>query len=234
MILIKSKKQIILEGRYDSFTRIISNDIFRSIKETEGDTEDIHNIDLPYDVNGEERYGHESGLGIEFDLRIQRTDNTILYGNRELPYHINTYVAVDDAVVMEVVIDETYGREFYEEMFYKINEDVRHELEHHLQNIFDDRQQPIQDTAKYETVFAHHMDPSEVEALVRGFHRRAKLEKKPLDIVMLEDIKKEIIDGNLTSEEGDTLLKTWVKYAVNNLPNVNYSNKFRRQFIINK
>ena len=147
-MMIKSKKQILLEGRYDSFTRIISKDIFRSIKETEGDTEDKHYIDLPYDVNGEERYGHESGLGIEVDLRIQRTDNTIIYGNRELPYHINTYVATDDVLVMEVTIDETYGREFYEEMFYKINEDVRHELEHHLQNIFDDRQQPIQDTTR--------------------------------------------------------------------------------------
>jgi len=178
-MMIKSKKQILLEGRYDSFTRIISNDIFRSIKETEGDLEHTHQIDLPYDINGEKRYGHESGLGVEVDLIIERTDNTILYGNRELPYYIKTYVDTDDVVVMEVTIDETYGRNFYEEMFYKINEDVRHELEHHLQNIFDDRQQPIQDTVNYETVFAHHMDPSEVEALVRGFHRRAKLEKNP-------------------------------------------------------
>ena len=234
-MMIKSKKQILLEGRYDSFTRIISNDIFRSIKETEGDTEDMHNIDLPYDVNGEERYGHESGLGIEVDLRIQRTDNTIIYGNRELPYHINTYVATDDVVVMEVVIDETYGREFYEEMFYKINEDVRHELEHHLQNIFDDREQPnIPNTADYETVFAHHMDPSEVEALVIGFHRRAKLEKKPLDIVMLDDIKKEIMDGNITADEGDTLLQTWITYAVKKISKFNVSAPTRRRLSFKK
>jgi hypothetical protein len=234
MILIKSKKQIILEGRYDSFTRIISNDIFRSIKETEGDLEHTHQIDLPYDVNGEERYGHESGLGVEVDLIIERTDNTILYGNRELPYYIKTYVDTDDVVDMEVTIDETYGRNFYEEMFYKINEDVRHELEHHLQNIFDDRQQPIQDTVNYETVFAHHMDPSEVEALVRGFHRRAKLEKKPLDIVMLEDIKKEIMDGNITADEGDTLLQTWLTYAVKNISKFEVSSATRRRFSLKK
>jgi len=233
-MMIKSKKQILLEGRYDSFTRIISNDIFRSIKETEGDLEHTHQIDLPYDINGEKRYGHESGLGVEVDLIIERTDNTILYGNRELPYYIKTYVDTDDVVVMEVTIDETYGRNFYEEMFYKINEDVRHELEHHLQNIFDDRQQPIQDTVNYETVFAHHMDPSEVEALVRGFHRRAKLEKKPLDIVMLDDIQKEIMDGNITASEGDTLLQAWLTYAVKKISKFDVSAPTRRRFSLKK
>ena len=123
-------------------------------------------------------------------------------------------------------------KKYYEEMFYKINEDVRHEVEHYLQNIFSDRQQPLQDTADYETTFAHHMDPSEVEALVHGFYRRAKLEKRPLDEVMLEDIQKDIQDGNLTPDEGDTLLRIWVKYAVRNLPHAKYSNSFRRKFIV--
>ena len=78
------------------------------------------------------------------------------------------------------------------------------------------------------------MDPSEVEALVHGFYRRAKLEKKPLDVVMLEDIQKDIIDGNLTPEEGDTLLQIWTKYAVNKLPKTQFTNSFKRKFIIQK
>jgi hypothetical protein len=119
-------------------------------------------------------------------------------------------------------------------MFYKINEDVRHEIEHYLQNIFKDRQQPLQDTADYNTTFAHHMDPSEVEALVHGFYRRAKLEKRPIDVVMIEDVQKDIQDGNLTPDEGDTLLSVWVKYAVNKLPHAKYSNSFRRKFIVQK
>jgi hypothetical protein len=137
--------------------------------------------------------------------------------------------------VVEVIIDDTYGREHYEQMFYKISEDVRHEVEHYLQDIFPDRQQPdIPNTADYETIFTHHMDPSEVEALVHGFYRRAKLEKRPLDEVMLEDIQKDIQDGNLTPDEGDTLLNTWVSYAIKNLPQAKYSNSFRRKFIIQK
>ena len=235
--MIKSTKQILSEGRYDSFTRMISKDIVKSVKETEGDMEHTHQIDLPYDITGEEEYTFnfkEKSLGIEVELFINRTEDEISIGHREVPYYINSYVSEDDNLVMEMVIDESYGRSYYEEMFYKINEDVRHEIEHYLQNIFKDRQQPLQDTADYNTTLAHHMDPSEVEALVHGFYRRAKLEKRPLDVVMLEDIQKDIQDGNLTPEEGDTLLSVWVKYAVNKLPKAQYSNSFKRKFIIQK
>ena len=201
-----SKKQIISEGRYDSFTRMISNHIIQSVKETEGDVEHTNQIDLPYDITGEEEYifdFKENSLGLEVELYINRTEDTITIGHREVPYYINTYISEDDNLVMEMIIDESFGRKYYEEMFYKINEDVRHEVEHYLQNIFSDRQQPIQDTASYETTFAHHMDPSEVEALVHGFYRRAKLEKRPLDEVMLEDIHKDMQDGNLTPSDRD-------------------------------
>tara|TARA_R110000868_G_scaffold196183_1_gene442061 strand:+ start:1155 stop:1856 length:702 start_codon:yes stop_codon:yes gene_type:complete len=232
-----NKKQIILEGRYDSFTRVISNDIFKTIKETEGNTEHTNQIDLPYDINGEESYifnFNEKNLSLDVELFIKRSEDTINLGNREIPYYIRTYISEDDVLVMEILIDESYGRSFYEEIFYKINEDVRHEIEHYLQNIFKDRNQPLQNTADYNTTFAHHMDPSEVEALVHGFYRRAKLEKRPLDVVMSEDIQKDIQDGNLTIVEGNTLLSIWTKYAVNKLPKAQFSNSFKRQFIVDK
>jgi len=245
-----NKQKILSEGRYDSFVREIVKDIFSSIKETEGELDDTTSFELPYDLTGEEEYIHESGVKIPVEVRVLRTDETITYGNRELPYHVNSYVSDDDFLVLEVVIDETYGREFYEEMFYKISEDVRHEIEHYIQELdrlekeagkeekerrFKDRQQPLRpDTSGYETTFEHHMDPSEVEALVHGFYRRAKLEKKPLDVVMMEDIKKDILDGNLTPEEGDILLTTWLRYSIKNLPKAQYSNETKRRIVIQK
>ena len=144
-----NKKQIISEGRYDSFTRIISNHIIQSVKETEGDIvgsrlEHTDQIDLPYDITGEEEYVFnfkEKNLKLEVELFINRTEDVVTVGNREVPYYINTYISEDDNLVMEMVIDESFGRKYYEEMFYKINEDVRHEIEHYLQYIFSDRQQ---------------------------------------------------------------------------------------------
>ena len=245
-----NKQKILSEGRYDSFVREITKDIFSSIKKTEGELDDATSFELPYDLTGEEEYIHETGIKIPVEVRVLRTDETITYGNRELPYYVNSYVSDDDFLVLEVVIDETYGREFYEEMFYKISEDVRHEIEHYIQELdrlekeagkeekerrFKDRQQPLRpDTSGYETTFEHHMDPSEVEALVHGFYRRAKLEKKPLDVVMMKDIKKDILDGNLTPEEGDTLLTTWLKYALKKLPKAQYSNETKRRIVIQK
>lgn len=233
--MMKSKTQILLEGRYDSFVREIVKDIMYYIKGSEGEKDEPIDFSLPYDKNGEEFYSHESGAEIEVDLVVLRTEDTITHGNREVPFYINCYVSTDDVLVVEVVIDETYGREYYEQIFYKISEDIRHEVEHYLQDIFPDRQQAlVPSTSEYETTFEHHMDPAEVEALVHGFYRRAKQEKKPLDIVMLTDIQQDIQDGNLTPNEGDTLLKTWVDYAVKKLPQAQYSNSFKRQFIIQK
>jgi hypothetical protein len=232
----KINKNILLEGRYDSFTRRISNDIMRSIKSTENNSDDDTTFfELPYDESGGDNYTHESGLSIPVDLRVRRINDTILYGDKELPYYIKSYVSDDDFLVMEVIIDNTYGKNFYQEMFYKINEDIRHEMEHFLQDILPNRQKSnVPNTADYETVFDHHMDPSEVEALTHGFYRRAKLEKKPLDVVMMSDIEKDITDGNITTEEGDILLQTWLKYAFENLPHANYSDDIKRRVVFQK
>ncbi len=226
--MIKTKAQILSEGRYDSFTRFVSRVVMKSLKETEGYTEDLHSYDLPYDITGEEVFEHESGISFELELTIIRTDGEVKQYNKRIPYHVNTFVSVDDVLVMEIIIDESFGKDYYEEIFYKINEDVRHEVEHYVQelanteeykDIYKDRQQPKQNTAEYETVFKHHMDPSEVEALVMGFHRRAKLEKKPLSSIMKNDLNKDIEKGNLNQEEADILFKTWFNYAKRRISN---------------
>mgnify|MGYP005990498859 CR=1 FL=1 len=231
-----NKKDILLEmGRYDSLTRRISNDIFSEIKKSEGKL-GITRIELPWDTKQIPTYNHESGLVIEVALVISRTKDTILYGNRELPYYVFTYLADEDSIVVEVSLDELYGKSFYEEIFYKINEDVRHEIEHLLQEMGNgDREVlDLKNSSNYETTFDHHKDKGEVAALVHGFYRRAKLEKKPIDIIMLVDLKKDIVDGKITPEEADKLLQLWINYSMKNLPKAQYTQKLRRRFILNK
>lgn len=231
-----NKKDILLEmGRYDSLTRRISNDIFSEIKKSEGEL-GITRIELPWDIKEIPAYSHESGLVIEVALVISRTKDTILYGNRELPYYVFTYIADDDSIVVEVSLDELYGKSFYEEIIYKINEDIRHEIEHLLQEMgAGDREGlDLKNSSNYETTFDHHKDKGEVAALVHGFYRRAKLEKKPIDIIMLEDLNKDILDGRITVEEADKLIQLWIKYSMNNLPKAQYTPKIKRRFIFEK
>lgn len=248
----KNIKQVVIEGRYDSFTRKIVKDIMSFIKKTEGNLDDEMMFELPYDLNEYATYIHDSGIEFEVSLSIKRTNDTISYGHNDKAYYVNTYIDTDNILVVELILDETYGRIYYQQIFNKINEDVRHEIEHYVQQIdwsekmknkergepnkkrrYQQRQQPLTpNTASYNTTFQHHKDPSEIEALVHGFYRRAKIEKKTLDSIMIDDIKRDIEDGNLTTEEGNTLLRLWVKYAVKNLPHAQYSTNFRRKYII--
>jgi hypothetical protein len=196
----------------------------------------ITRIELPWDIKEIPAYSHESGLVIEVALVINRTKDTILYGNRELPYYVFTYIADEDSLVIEISLDELYGKSFYEEIIYKINEDVRHEIEHLLQEmgVGDREVTDLKNSSEYETTFDHHKDKGEIAALVHGFYRRAKLEKKPLDTIMLGDLQKSIVDGKITPTEADELLQLWVNYSMKNLPKAQYTQKLRRRFILNK
>ena len=225
--MMKTKSKILLEGKYDSFTKMIVNDIMYWVKETEGEIDEVHVFDLPEDG---EYYHKYSDVVIDVDLRIQRVDSEISYGDKEIPYYVNSYVSDDDYLVIELTIDESYGKKYYQEIYYKLNEDIRHEIEHYVQEKgvtqkrFKTRQQPlIPNTADYKTTYLHHKDPSEVEALVHGFYRRAKLEKKPLDVIMTKDLETDIERGNLTKKEAEDLFSIWLKYARRNLPHAKYS-----------
>jgi hypothetical protein len=213
------------EGRYDSFVRQITRDIFYNIKQTEGDLDNPTTFYLPED----DFYYHESGIEFELVLEVMRVYESIKNNKKELGFIVNTYIDTENSLVMQIIIDENYGEKVYEELFYKISEDIRHEIEHYVQEIdrkekefgysekerrYKQREQPLMSTAKYKTTFDHHKDPSEVEALVHGFSRRAKLEKKPLELIMRQDLDLEIDSGNLKEKEADilfTILKNKAK-----------------------
>lgn len=241
--MIKTKRQIIIEGRYDSFVRQVAKDVITHVKKTEGELENIVGIHLPEDINDEPFYEHESGVSFDLIVYVNRVNEPFIINGKEVKYSVNSFIDEDDSFVMEILINENYGSTIYEELFYKINEDIRHEIEHYIQLIdkiekidneqkgepeeqrrYRQRQQPeIEDTANYETTFLHHKDPSEVEALVRGFYRRAKLQKKPLDVIMQIELEREISLGDITEEEAKKLFSIWMKYAKRNLPNAKYT-----------
>lgn len=237
-MMIKTKRQIIMEGRYDPFVRQVAKDVMTHIKKTEGQVDTIKTHYLPQEITGEQFYEHEDGFYFDLEVSVKRVDG-LYHNNTKVKYYVNSYIDHNDSFIMEISIDENYGKKIYEDLFYKINEDIRHEIEHFVQFIdkiqqqigepiekrrFKDKQQPeIEDTSDYETTFLHHKDPSEVEALVRGFYRRAKLEKKPLDVVMQNDLEREIGFGEITEEEAKKLFSIWMKYAKRNLPNAKYT-----------
>jgi hypothetical protein len=218
--VIKTKQQILNEGRYDSFTREISNDIMSFVKSTSGEESTVFNI-LPSD---EREYTHESGISFNLHIAIDRNNRLFLRG-KEYPFFVNTFIDYDNEIYMEITLNSKSEPQSYEKLFYKINEDVRHEVEHYTQDRFKDRPEKEGDSAQYDTTFQHHQDPTEVEALVHGFYRRAKIEKQPLDVVMKRDLDDDVSNGNITQREADILLNKWVNFARRRLPQAIYSNQ---------
>jgi len=213
------KKPLLTEGRYDSFSRKITTDIMDTIKTHEGE-KGLYEYNLPND-DSEDVYSHESGISFGVYVYLNKVQE-IKYGDKSYDFFINTFIDEDDEIVLEITIDVNSEPKSYEKIFYKISEDIRHEIEHYSQQIFLDKSKPV-DSSNINSVFKHHLEPSEIEALVHGFYRRAKLEKKPLDVIMLDDLNKEIELGELTKRESEILLNTWVKYAKRRLPNAIYS-----------
>jgi hypothetical protein len=219
-------KTIILEGRYDSATSKVVKDIMSSIKGTVNyPAGDLAMIRLPHDFDGTEEY---EMAGISFDV--------IVYVVRDYFEHENGEITnIDDWVIDSFRIDEEDTLEFriginsnnepqvYSKLYMKLQEDVRHEMEHILQDMgIGDRPTQIPETGD-ESTYEHHSKLDEVPAMVQGYYRRAKLERRPLDEIMTDDLDDEIEKGNLNKEEAEELLRIWMLYSKRRLPKAIYS-----------
>jgi hypothetical protein len=226
----KEGKPLLTEGRYDAITRKAVKDIMHVITSTQGQNDDLHQAELPNSIRGDEYEYMQDGMAFSIELNVH---HQFLYHDRSATkeseaYFVNTAVAEgdDNVIMMTVVIDPHWEPRIYEKLFYKLQEDIRHEIEHLTQSGYyriEDRPVSATSTAKLKTVFGHHKHKLEVPALVHGFYRRAKLEKRPIDDVMMEDLDSEIERGTLSKKQAESLLKIWVEYAQKNLPTAIYS-----------
>jgi hypothetical protein len=222
-------KTIILEGRYDLITNKVVKDIMTVIKKTKDyPAGDLVMVNLPHDLEGTEEYIIKK-YDVSFDVNVyvvrdfhKRDDETITIDD----WLINSYrVDDEDTLEFRVGINSNSEPQVYSKIYMKLQEDVRHEMEHLLQDwTIGDRPSPIPETGE-ESTYEHHSKLDEVPAMVQGFYRRAKLERKPLDEIMTDDLDNEIEQGNLSKEEAEELLRIWLLYSKRRLPKAIYTNK---------
>jgi hypothetical protein len=214
------KKPLLNEGRYDAITRRVVRDIMKVLTNNpEGG-----DYDLPYDLDENEHEYQQLGLGFSLEVQIIRTDEM------EDDFYIDASTSDDNEyeniMLMTIFLNDNFSEKNYQKLFYKLQEVVRHEIEHFTQHgtyRIEDRPIYKGNTVNLKTVYGHHKNVIEVPALVRGFYRRAKLERKPLDVIMIEDLKDEVSKGSLTQKQADNLLKIWTDYAKKHLPKATYS-----------
>jgi hypothetical protein len=214
------KKPLLNEGRYDAITRRVVRDIMKVLTNNpEGG-----DYDLPYDLDENEHEYQQLGLGFSLEVQIIRTDEM------EDDFYIDASTSDDNEyeniMLMTIFLNNNFSEKNYQKLFYKLQEVVRHEIEHFTQQgtyRIEDRPIYKGNTVNLKTVYGHHKNVIEVPALVRGFYRRAKLERKDLDVIMREDLKDEVSKGSLTQKQADNLLKIWIDYAKKHLPKATYS-----------
>lgn len=213
-------KTVIIEGRYDSATRKVVKDIMTVIKQTEGYPDDtmVH-IQLPNDIDGTDIYVMDKS-NLIFNVEVNLVRNENVNGFKIESFKIQK----EDVLEINILINRNQEPNIYEAIFMKLQEDVRHEMEHILQNMGRGGRPPTEHIEN-ETTYQHHISLHEVPALVQGFYRRAKKMKLPLDDIMTQDLDNEIEQGNLTTEEAKELLKVWMLYAKRRLPKAVYTNK---------
>jgi hypothetical protein len=212
-------KNIILEGKYDSATGHVVRDIIKVIKKTKGYPIDewVH-INLPHDLTGADEYEMEKAE-ISFNVEVNMKRGEVM------DYKIESFkIKEEDTLQFNMIINPEKEPDIYRDMYMKLQEDVRHEMEHILQDWGrGGRPAPSDDNHDDETTYEHHSRLEEVPAMVQGYYRRAKMEKRPLDEIMTDDLDDEIEKGNLNRHEAEELLRIWMTYAKRRLPKAIYT-----------
>ena len=213
-------ENIILEGKYDSATGHVVRDIIKVIKKTKGYPSDswVH-LNLPSDLNGKDEYEmSKADISFNVEVNMKRSDTV-------MDYKIESFkIKEEDTLQFNMLINPEKEPDVYRDMYMKLQEDVRHEMEHILQDWGrGGRPTPSDENHDDESTYQHHSRLEEVPAMVQGYYRKAKLDRRPLDEIMTDDLDDEIEKGNLTRHEAEELLRIWMTYAKRRLPKAIYT-----------
>jgi len=210
-------KEIILEGKYDSLTRQIVKLIFNHIKQSKN----------------KEKYTYETTINnklLYFDFILN------IYKNKNVDkYIINAYTDAefDDDAEIEITLQINPNNEQlnYKELFFELNDTVRHELEHLTQSGFNKLANKPNKTNKkafdrfVDKPYKEYLLKDEIPAYVAGFYRRAKIEKTYIDIIIHDFLYWYVIHNIITKKQMNIIMKKWLEYAQRKYPTVKIKNK---------
>jgi len=225
-------KQLIIEGKYDSMTRKVAKDVMKQVRATKKMYDmGLQKKDMKPDEYHVIDMGNYTGIvDFEFYLNIKRTDLV-----KSTKFGIQAFASTDKTeAAIELYLDIWPDSEpkIYNKLLSHIIDAIRHELEHLTQSgmnklpgkprktgskIRDKIDSGELPTFKYFTL------KDEIPAMVRGMHKQAKHEKKPLDSVLLRYLNYQKSTGVINDIEIKKIMKIWLEYAFKKLPKAKYS-----------
>jgi len=138
-----------------------------------------------------------------------------------------------DEIDVLIHLNPDYEPQSYVKLNSKLQDAVRHELEHLFQgpdnmSFKEKKAQPTnfsyrQKIQKPGTTHRYFTLKDEIPAMVNGMYRQAKTEKRPLDDIFKEYIGYYLQSGEITQKQYDKILSIWIDYAKKNLPKAQFS-----------
>jgi len=214
---LEKAKTPLTEGKYDRPTGLIVDKIWEYIKKSKENKKGTSAYKTKIDING---------------VYVELT--TIIKRNKNLDFQL----AVDanqssNEIQVLIMLNPDYEPEQYNKLNAKLQDTVRHELEHTLQDptsinyksgkpkmtSLDYRGKIQQDPALVHRYFTLK---DEIPAMVNGMYRQAKTEKQPLDVIFKEYLEYFIKSEDITQAQADKIIGVWIEYAKENLPKAQY------------
>lgn len=126
-----------------------------------------------------------------------------------------------------IQIDPDYEPQAYRELYMRLTDDVRHEIEHLIQHQFrpsiftpqDERDAINRDPERTHEYF---IMPEEIEAMCAGFYNRAKRQKVNVDTIMKNYLDFYLNEKFITKSQFDKTLEVWLTYMKKRFPMAHY------------
>ena len=162
------------ESKWDAPVRKMVRDMVTIIK-----NDDTGSWMLPSEISDEDEYSFHNvpGFQIYFDWDYEY--------NLEEPYYLNgDYDNDTDTMNIVLFINPKYFPQTMYDIVADLNDIVRHELEHHLQEW---GYEEGEDTGKTNKLgINYYLKKMEIPAEIKGFRRIAKLRKQPIEKVITD------------------------------------------------
>lgn len=122
------------------------------------------------------------------------------------PFYIDSAMAPAEEggnlIEIDMVFDDRYPLEkSFQDIYFKILEDIRHELEH----IMSQKPGGNRGLSRAE----YYIDKGEVPSMVRGLHLKAKKMKTPTEEIFRQELNPYLKSAEITPEEYDIILSAW-------------------------
>ena len=177
----KLHEEVYMARIAEKATTDVVKDIFDIVKLFEGGDETVLLPDYYSDIDGDEYEYGELQFNVEVNIVKNPTEDT---------YSIDAYMGgeFDDTIYVDISLSPKFNKKHYEGLYVVLSEYVRHEIEHILQGLDQDRPDlPDEDLTTKTlnlTPFEYYTQDYELDAQKVGFERRAKMEDKSVEDVI--------------------------------------------------